>query len=121
MLWSAWSEPSSSCSSCLSRTRFCKCLSSPLNICYDYSDISRVCVYSEISKLREETSKISGDVLDLLDLIVDSYRFRNQKVNHMNFLKIKLQRNFDATAACQTPMIGILDNVSWEQVFRVHL
>ena len=92
-----------------------------MNFCYDYIDISRVRVYSAISKLREETSKDLGDVLDLLNLIVESYRFKNQKVNHINFLKIRLQRKFDAAVACQTPMISILDNVWWEQVFRFHL
>uniref|UniRef100_A0AAV1UUX6 EF-hand domain-containing protein n=1 Tax=Peronospora matthiolae TaxID=2874970 RepID=A0AAV1UUX6_9STRA len=74
-----------------------------------------------ISKLRDETRKASGDVLDLLNLIVDSYCFKNKNVDHMNFLKLKLQRKFDAATARQRRMIDLLDNVWWEQLFGFHL
>ncbi|CAI5715718.1 unnamed protein product [Hyaloperonospora brassicae] len=74
-----------------------------------------------IAKLRDETTKASGDVLDLLNVIVDSYCFKNKNVDHMNFLKLKLQRKFAAAAARQRRMIALLDNVWWEQLFGFHL
>uniref|UniRef100_M4BK04 EF-hand domain-containing protein n=1 Tax=Hyaloperonospora arabidopsidis (strain Emoy2) TaxID=559515 RepID=M4BK04_HYAAE len=74
-----------------------------------------------ISKLRDETRNASGDVLDLLNLIVDSYCFKNKNVDHMNFLKLKLKRKFDAATARQRRMIDLLDNVWWEQLFGFHL
>ncbi|KAK1939993.1 hypothetical protein P3T76_008316 [Phytophthora citrophthora] len=74
-----------------------------------------------IAKLREETKKASGDVLDLLNVIVDSYCFKNKNVDHMNFLKLKLQRKFDAAAARHRRMNALLENVWWEQLFGFHL
>ncbi|KAG3034660.1 hypothetical protein PC121_g19751 [Phytophthora cactorum] len=74
-----------------------------------------------IAKLREETNKASGDVLDLLNVIVDSYCFKNKNVDHMNFLKLKLQRKFDAAAARHRRMSALLENVWWEQLFGFHL
>ncbi|KAF4323214.1 hypothetical protein BBO99_00002760 [Phytophthora kernoviae] len=74
-----------------------------------------------IKKLREETLHASDDILDLLNVIVDSYCFKNKNVDHMNFLKLKLQRKFDATAARHRRMIALLDNVWWEQLFGFHL
>ncbi|CAH0491870.1 unnamed protein product [Peronospora farinosa] len=72
-------------------------------------------------KLREETSKASGDVLDLLNVIVDSYCFKNKNVDHMNFLKLKLQRKFNAAGERHRRMIALLDDVWWEQLFGFHL
>ncbi|KAJ8574558.1 hypothetical protein ON010_g4656 [Phytophthora cinnamomi] len=74
-----------------------------------------------IAKLREETKKASGDVLDLLNVIVDSYCFKNKNVDHMNFLKLKLQRKFDAAVARHRRMITLLEDVWWEQVFGFHV
>ncbi|KAL4147575.1 hypothetical protein PRNP1_011331 [Phytophthora ramorum] len=73
-----------------------------------------------IAKLRDETKNASGDVLDLLNVIVDSYCFKNKNVDHMNFLKLKLQRKFDAALARHRRMIALLDNVWWEQLFGFH-
>ncbi|ETN05290.1 hypothetical protein PPTG_14059 [Phytophthora nicotianae INRA-310] len=74
-----------------------------------------------IAKLREETKKASGDVLDLLNVIVDSYCFKNKNVDHMNFLKLKLQRKFDVAAARHRRMNALLEDVWWEQLFGFHL
>ncbi|CAI5745914.1 unnamed protein product [Peronospora destructor] len=72
-------------------------------------------------KLREETSKAAGDVLDLLNVIVDSYCFKNKNVDHMNFLRLKLQRKFNAANERHRRMIALLDDVWWEQLFGFHI
>ncbi|KAE9351590.1 hypothetical protein PF008_g5868 [Phytophthora fragariae] len=74
-----------------------------------------------IAKLLDETKNASGDVLDLLNVIVDSYCFKNKNVDHMNFLKLKLQRKFDAAAARHRRMVTLLEDVWWEQLFGFHL
>lgn len=76
---------------------------------------------SAIAKLLDETKNASGDVLDLLNVIVDSYCFKNKNVDHMNFLKLKLQRKFDAAAARHRRMVKLLEDVWWEQLFGFHL
>lgn len=53
---------------------------------------------SAINRLRKETKGAAEDILDLLNIIVDSYCFKNKNMDHMNFLKLKLQRKFDAAA-----------------------
>ncbi|CAH0515376.1 unnamed protein product [Peronospora belbahrii] len=72
------------------------------------------------AKLREETTKAASDVLDLLNVIVDSYCFKNKNVDHMNFLKLKLQRKFGAAAERRRRMLTLLDDVWWEQLFGFH-
>ncbi|RLN48454.1 hypothetical protein BBJ28_00009361 [Nothophytophthora sp. Chile5] len=73
-----------------------------------------------ITRLRDETRQASGDILDLLNVIVDSYCFKNKNVDHMNFLKLKLQRKFDAAAARHRRMLALMDDVWWEQLFGFH-
>ncbi|KAI9916461.1 hypothetical protein PsorP6_016823 [Peronosclerospora sorghi] len=71
-------------------------------------------------KLREETTQASGDVLDLLNVIVDSYCFKNKNVEHLNVLKLKLQRKFHAAHARHRRMLALLENVWCEQLFGFH-
>ncbi|KAI9916815.1 hypothetical protein PsorP6_016920 [Peronosclerospora sorghi] len=71
-------------------------------------------------KLREERTKASANVLDLRNVIVDSYSFKNKNVEHLNFLKLKLQRKFHAAHARHRRMLVLLENVWWEQLFGFH-
>ncbi|DBA01457.1 TPA: hypothetical protein N0F65_005576 [Lagenidium giganteum] len=71
-------------------------------------------------RLRDETTKAANDILDLLNLIVDSYCFKNKNVDHMNFLRLKLRRKFDAAAARHRRMNVLLEDVWWEQAFGFH-
>ncbi|KAF1329320.1 Transmembrane protein, partial [Globisporangium splendens] len=73
-----------------------------------------------INRLRSETRKASEDILDLLNIIVDSYCFKNKNVDHMNFLKLKLRRKFDAANARHQRMNKLLDDVWWEQLLGFH-
>ncbi|KAI9918532.1 hypothetical protein PsorP6_012217 [Peronosclerospora sorghi] len=82
--------------------------------------ISLLIMTSATVKLREETTKASGDVLDLLNVIVDSYCFKNKNVEHLNFLKLKLQRKFHAAHARHRRMLALLENVWWEVLFGFH-
>jgi len=75
---------------------------------------------SAIKLLRTETKQASEDILDLLNIIVDSYCFKNKNVEHMNFLKLKLHRKFDAAAARHRRMNELLDDAWWEQMFGFH-
>ena len=52
---------------------------------------------------------------------MDSYCFKNKNVDHMNFLKLKLQRKFNAAGERYRRMIALLDDVWWEQLFGFHL
>ncbi|KAE9234870.1 hypothetical protein PF004_g9274 [Phytophthora fragariae] len=73
-----------------------------------------------INRLREETKGAAEDILDLLNIIVDSYCFKNKNMDHMNFLKLKLQRKFDAAAARHCRMDALLRDAWWEQSFGFH-
>ncbi|TMW67581.1 hypothetical protein Poli38472_011201 [Pythium oligandrum] len=70
-----------------------------------------------INRLRKESLKASDDILDLLNIIVDSYCFKNKNVEHMNFLKLKLHRKFGAAEARYQRMNQLIDDVWWEQLF----
>ncbi|KAG2524183.1 hypothetical protein BBO99_00006194 [Phytophthora kernoviae] len=70
-----------------------------------------------ITRLRENSKHAAEDILDLLNIIVDSYCFKNKNVEHMNFLKLKLQRKFDAAAARHQRMQALMDDTWWEQSF----
>lgn len=71
---------------------------------------------SAIGLLRTETKQASEDILDLLNIIVDSYCFKNKNVDHMNFLKLKLHRKFEAASARHRRMLVLLDDAWWEQM-----
>ncbi|GAB9473575.1 hypothetical protein Gpo141_00010725 [Globisporangium polare] len=73
-----------------------------------------------INRLRAETLKSSEDILELLNIIVDSYCFKNKNVDHMNFLKLKLRRKFDGATARHQRMNALLDDVWWEQLWCFH-
>ncbi|GMF11205.1 unnamed protein product [Phytophthora lilii] len=75
---------------------------------------------SAIHRLRENTKLAADDILELLNIIVDSYCFKNKNVEHMNFLKLKLQRKFDAAAARHRRMQDLLTDAWWEQSFGFH-
>ncbi|RLO04913.1 hypothetical protein DYB28_006088, partial [Aphanomyces astaci] len=68
-----------------------------------------------IRKLQEHTTTCADNVQDLLNLIVDSYCFKNKDVEHMNFLKLKLKRKFDLALAKHATMTALLNDVWWEQ------
>ncbi|KAI9915940.1 hypothetical protein PsorP6_007542 [Peronosclerospora sorghi] len=63
-------------------------------------------------KLREETTKASRDVLDLLNVIVDSYCFKNKN--------LKLEHKFHAAHERHRRMLALLESVWWEQLFGFH-
>ncbi|RLN49624.1 hypothetical protein BBJ28_00002643 [Nothophytophthora sp. Chile5] len=70
-----------------------------------------------IHRLREDSKRASEDILELLNIIVDSYCFKNKNVDHMTFLKLKLHRKFDTAAARHRRMLKLLDDAWWEQLF----
>ncbi|ETN11692.1 hypothetical protein PPTG_09403 [Phytophthora nicotianae INRA-310] len=73
-----------------------------------------------INRLRKDSTRAAEDILDLLNIIIDSYCFKNKNVDHMNFLKLKLQRKFDAAAARHRRMDALLVDAWWEQSFGLH-
>ncbi|KAL4118759.1 hypothetical protein PRIC2_011081 [Phytophthora ramorum] len=73
-----------------------------------------------MKKLRKDSVCAAADILDLLNIIVDSYCFKNKNVEHMHFLKLKLQRKFDAAAARHRRMEALLTDAWWEQSFGFH-
>ncbi|KAL8002438.1 putative parvalbumin, EF-hand domain pair [Plasmopara halstedii] len=73
-----------------------------------------------ITRLRKDSALVAEDVLDLLNIIIDSYCFKNKNVDHMNFLKLKLQRKFEATEARHRRMQALLEDAWWEQSFGFH-
>ncbi|RHY49295.1 hypothetical protein DYB30_012919, partial [Aphanomyces astaci] len=74
-----------------------------------------------IRKLQEHTTTCADNVQDLLNLIVDSYCFKNKDVEHMNFLKLKLKRKFDLALAKHATMTALLNDVWWEQLVGLHV
>ncbi|KDO35398.1 hypothetical protein SPRG_00248 [Saprolegnia parasitica CBS 223.65] len=66
------------------------------------------------------TKSAADTIQDLLNLIVDSYCFKNKDVDHMNFLKLKLQRKFDLAVAKKDTMYALLNDVWWEQSVGLH-
>ncbi|GMF45895.1 unnamed protein product [Phytophthora fragariaefolia] len=75
---------------------------------------------SAINHLHDETKGAAEDILDLLNIIVDSYCFKNKNMEHMNFLKLKLQRKFDAATGRHRRMDALLKDAWWEQSFGFH-
>lgn len=73
-----------------------------------------------INRLRAETRQASDDILDLLNIIVDSYCFKNKNVEHMNFLRVKLRRKFHSATVRHHRMHALLEDVWWEQLFGFH-
>ncbi|EQC42172.1 hypothetical protein, variant [Saprolegnia diclina VS20] len=73
-----------------------------------------------IRALQKETTSAADTIQDLLNLIVDSYCFKNKDVEHMNFLKLKLQRKFDLAVAKKDTMYALLNDVWWEQSIGLH-
>ncbi|RHY25581.1 hypothetical protein DYB32_008218, partial [Aphanomyces invadans] len=74
-----------------------------------------------IRKLQEQTTTCADNIQDLLNLIVDSYCFKNKDVEHMNFLKLKLKRKFDLAIAKHATMTALLNDVWWEQLVGLHI
>jgi len=75
---------------------------------------------SAIARLREDSKKASGDVLELLNIIVDSYCFKNKNVDNMEFLKLRLRRKFDDAEARYRRIMSLLEDAWWEQCFGLH-
>ncbi|KAG7377522.1 hypothetical protein PHYPSEUDO_011515 [Phytophthora pseudosyringae] len=73
-----------------------------------------------INRLRKDSKLAAEDILDLLNIIVDSYCFKNKNVEHMNFLKLKLQRKFDGASARHRRMEGLLGDAWWEVSLGFH-
>ncbi|KAE9036829.1 hypothetical protein PR003_g9290 [Phytophthora rubi] len=73
-----------------------------------------------ISRLREDSKKASADLLELLNIIVDSYCFKNKNVENMEFLKLRLRRKFDDAEARHRRMLTLQDDAWWEQCFGLH-
>ncbi|KAF0715865.1 Aste57867_3133 [Aphanomyces stellatus] len=74
-----------------------------------------------IRKLQEQTLTCADTIQDLLNLIVDSYCFKNKDVEHMNFLKLKLKRKFELAAAKHATMTAMVNDVWWEQLVGLHM
>ncbi|KDO35406.1 hypothetical protein SPRG_00256 [Saprolegnia parasitica CBS 223.65] len=81
-------------------------------------------LYATMTTLRSDGSKknqsAADTVQDLLNMIVDSYCFKNKDVDHMNFLKLKLKRKFDLAHAKKDTMTALLNDVWWEQSVGLH-
>ncbi|RHY66550.1 hypothetical protein DYB34_006442 [Aphanomyces astaci] len=74
-----------------------------------------------IRKLQDQTLTCADTIQDLLNLIVDSYCFKNKDVDHMNFLRLKLKRKFDLATAKHAHMKSLLHDVWWEQLVGLHV
>ncbi|CAK4098773.1 unnamed protein product [Aphanomyces euteiches] len=74
-----------------------------------------------IRKLQEQTLTCADTIQDLLNLIVDSYCFKNKDHEHMNFLRLKLKRKFDLATAKHATMTAMLNDVWWEQLVGLHV
>ncbi|KAE8969589.1 hypothetical protein PF010_g27319, partial [Phytophthora fragariae] len=77
-------------------------------------------IVAAISRLREDSKKASADLLELLNIIVDSYCFKNKNVENMEFLKLRLRRKFDDAEARHRRMLTLQDDAWWEQCFGLH-
>lgn len=75
---------------------------------------------SGITRLRKEVKTSTSEILEVLNLIVDSYCFKNKNVEHMDFLKVTLQRKFEAANARNLRMATLVEDVWWEQLFGIH-
>ncbi|KAG3111394.1 hypothetical protein PI124_g9542 [Phytophthora idaei] len=73
-----------------------------------------------IVRLREDSQKAAADLLELLNIVVDSYCFKNKNVENMEFLKLRLKRKFDDAEARYRRMISLLEDAWWEQCFGLH-
>ncbi|KAG7380310.1 hypothetical protein PHYPSEUDO_007322 [Phytophthora pseudosyringae] len=73
-----------------------------------------------ITRLREDSKKASADLLELLNIIVDSYCFKNKNVENMEFLNLRLKRKFDDAEARYRRMTSLLEDAWWEQCFGLH-
>ncbi|ETL34407.1 hypothetical protein L916_13362 [Phytophthora nicotianae] len=73
-----------------------------------------------ISRLREDSQKAAADLLELLNIVVDSYCFKNKNVENMEFLKLRLRRKFDDAEARYRRMESLLEDAWWEQCFGLH-
>lgn len=73
-----------------------------------------------ISRLREDSQKAAVELLELLNLIVDSYCIKITNARSVKRLKRKLKRNFDNADARQCRMMSLLEDAWWEQCFGLH-
>ncbi|POM80782.1 Transmembrane protein [Phytophthora palmivora] len=73
-----------------------------------------------ISRLHEDSTKASADLLELLNIIVDAYCFKNKNVESMEFLKLRLKRKFDNAETRYRCMLSLLEDAWWEQCFGLH-
>ncbi|RHY71702.1 hypothetical protein DYB30_007567 [Aphanomyces astaci] len=74
-----------------------------------------------IRQLTAHTTSCAHTLDELLDLLVDAYCFKIQDVDHMKFLRLKLERKFDAAVAKHAEMTALLQDVWWEQLVGLHL
>ncbi|KAF0705816.1 hypothetical protein As57867_006892, partial [Aphanomyces stellatus] len=72
-------------------------------------------------QLQTQTQTCADSIHELLNLIVDTYCFKNKDVESMNLLRLKLQRKFDAAVAKHAAMLALLNNVWWEQLVGLHI
>ncbi|KAL4093964.1 hypothetical protein PRIC1_011393 [Phytophthora ramorum] len=73
-----------------------------------------------IARLREDSEAVSAELLELLNIIMDSYCFKSKNVESMEFLKLRLGRKFDNAEARYRRMVALLDDAWWEQCFGLH-
>ncbi|RHY21732.1 hypothetical protein DYB32_009722 [Aphanomyces invadans] len=74
-----------------------------------------------IRQLQTHTMQCADMVEEVLNLLVDTYCFKNKDVDHMNFVKLKLQRKFDVAEAKLADMTTLLSDVWWEQLVGLHV
>ncbi|KAF1329428.1 Transmembrane protein, partial [Globisporangium splendens] len=72
-----------------------------------------------VNRLREETERGVEEVMEILNLIVDSYCFKNKNVNDMAFLKVQLHQKFTAAEERNERMTALVEDVWWEQLFGI--
>ncbi|KAL4118750.1 hypothetical protein PRIC2_011072 [Phytophthora ramorum] len=73
-----------------------------------------------IARLREDSEAVAAELLELLNIIMDSYCFKSKNVENMEFLKLRLGRKFDNAEARYRRMVALLDDAWWEQCFGLH-
>ncbi|KAF0717723.1 Aste57867_2135 [Aphanomyces stellatus] len=73
-----------------------------------------------IRQLQAQTKTCAATLEELLNIIVDTYCFKNKDVEHMNFLRQKLKRKFTLAVAKHDKMNELLKDVWWEQAVGLH-
>jgi hypothetical protein len=75
---------------------------------------------SAIQQLNACSARASQDISSLLGLVVDTYCSKSKSADQTTFLRLKLDRKFNAIEARHRQMQTLLDDVWWEQCVGLH-